>query len=620
MNYGFTRTGPEIEAIHNTVTDPSTNQGFTDAIGEKNSARYSELSFENITNLKNQITNGGAVVNLSSYPEGTKISWMGYYSRSDGGSNWGRLRFGAHVEDGGSIFSIDANTYIESNLKGNRMSVLKWGVRNDYDPDTDTGDNSQTQLASAVAYRDRGILVIPEGDYKIDTLTIANKNAGNDNRQSRFGIEATGATLWSTATGTSHGLVINQTKRLDITGLRMESVTGATPTWLTSLQGCWFSRFEDCYFGSTAIGVQDSGGFNSYYYLDFEGCTMLPLGFGTGDNIERHVIQVINFKTCFISARNFGTANPIGPYAIEIYGSRSINTTRFDTCDISYYGTQGLYIDDVADGNIDFDNCYFDTDNMFPLDTSNLFINTYGAIQTPSSGNTNSFLLENGSYVRTSANVGTNFGRREPLSNYNLIKNGSCRAPGDAGLSVGFFTLNDVLNNEGYFRSFKDFISTGDSAFVDFNSIPVPFGGYYTLTVIAKVSSGVLGTRTGTSDGDTFGTLNIGSDWTITSLTKRMDAGDTFEQSFFNDGSPGQGLRINIAYVGLTYGSVGNIGAIEHPDANFFSALEIANGFETISLKPRGATGLPNSTLFEDTNNGLSYKDKNGVVRVIAYV
>lgn len=93
------------------VANPSTNFVFTD-----------------IGNLKNGVTIGGKAVDLSSVPEGTKVSWMGYYSQSDGGSNWGRVRFGAHVEDGGSIFSIDANTYVEANLKGGKVSNRKFGA------------------------------------------------------------------------------------------------------------------------------------------------------------------------------------------------------------------------------------------------------------------------------------------------------------------------------------------------------------------------------------------------------------------------------------------------------------------------------------------------------------
>lgn len=75
---------------------------------------------------------------LSKYAEDTRIKWQGYYAQSDGGSNWGLLKFGPHTEDGGYIFSIDANTYIEANLKGRSVNVHKFGAR---------GDNSTSDLS-----------------------------------------------------------------------------------------------------------------------------------------------------------------------------------------------------------------------------------------------------------------------------------------------------------------------------------------------------------------------------------------------------------------------------------------------------------------------------------------
>lgn len=46
MTYNFTRTGPEIEAIHDTVSDPSTNQAFTDSIGEIVTPKYTDIVYK----------------------------------------------------------------------------------------------------------------------------------------------------------------------------------------------------------------------------------------------------------------------------------------------------------------------------------------------------------------------------------------------------------------------------------------------------------------------------------------------------------------------------------------------------------------------------------------------
>ncbi len=74
---------------------------------------------------------------------GQKVTWMGYNSVSDGGSNWGIVKNGVHVEDGGSIFSIDSNTYVEANLKGKRINVRKFGA---------VSGDSTTPFVNAFAY------------------------------------------------------------------------------------------------------------------------------------------------------------------------------------------------------------------------------------------------------------------------------------------------------------------------------------------------------------------------------------------------------------------------------------------------------------------------------------
>jgi hypothetical protein len=50
------------------------------------------------------------------FPVGKRIEWSGYYIKSDGGGNWGTVKTGAHTDDGGSIISINANTYVEANF------------------------------------------------------------------------------------------------------------------------------------------------------------------------------------------------------------------------------------------------------------------------------------------------------------------------------------------------------------------------------------------------------------------------------------------------------------------------------------------------------------------------
>ncbi len=110
---------------------------------------------------------------LSKYVEDTLITWLDYREKNDGGGNTGLLKFGAHTEDGGSIFSIDANTYVEANLKGQKVNVRKFGA---------VGGDGTVAIQRAINYIEekyttefRGaILYFPEGLYDVtSTLTLS---------------------------------------------------------------------------------------------------------------------------------------------------------------------------------------------------------------------------------------------------------------------------------------------------------------------------------------------------------------------------------------------------------------------------------------------------------------
>ena len=109
--------GVKYRSLYNSNTDEPTTSKWELFIPEV-------PPFKNVSDMKSAAW-------LSILPEGTRIEWQGYYDQSDGGNNWGVLRFGAHTADGGSVFSIDANTYIEANLKGAGINVRKFGARGD---------------------------------------------------------------------------------------------------------------------------------------------------------------------------------------------------------------------------------------------------------------------------------------------------------------------------------------------------------------------------------------------------------------------------------------------------------------------------------------------------------
>ena len=87
-----------------------------------------------------------ALMKLSTiaFPDGKKIFWQGYHVESDGGSNWGIVKSGAHTDDGGSVFTLADGKYIRANITGTVL-VNKFGTLGD---GSDTaGETSKIQKA-----------------------------------------------------------------------------------------------------------------------------------------------------------------------------------------------------------------------------------------------------------------------------------------------------------------------------------------------------------------------------------------------------------------------------------------------------------------------------------------
>lgn len=126
------------------------------SVSNNNLGDYTDITFASVSDMVSGVVNGGDSIDITSVSEGTKVSWMGYYERSDGGSNWGRVRFGAHVEDGGSIFSIDANTYIQANHGNVRINIKKFGAKGDGVDDTQS-------ILNAASFSKN--LKVPIGDF-----------------------------------------------------------------------------------------------------------------------------------------------------------------------------------------------------------------------------------------------------------------------------------------------------------------------------------------------------------------------------------------------------------------------------------------------------------------------
>ena len=110
-----------------------------------------------------------AAYDYSEIPSGVKINRLGYYSASDGGSNWGILKKGdstSLVDDGGSISLINNDAvngvWIEWNTKGKSLNAKKFGAGFGLANDNIRLQNIIDKYSS---------LYLPDGDYRLsDTL------------------------------------------------------------------------------------------------------------------------------------------------------------------------------------------------------------------------------------------------------------------------------------------------------------------------------------------------------------------------------------------------------------------------------------------------------------------
>lgn len=116
------------QAIVEGVSSSSDLDDYSDYVTEN----YSK-TFETVTDM---VADATLII-------GQKVTWMGYSTLSDGGSNWGIVKAGAHTEDGGSIFSLGVDIYVEANLKGKRINVRKFGA---------VSGDSTTPFVNAFAY------------------------------------------------------------------------------------------------------------------------------------------------------------------------------------------------------------------------------------------------------------------------------------------------------------------------------------------------------------------------------------------------------------------------------------------------------------------------------------
>ena len=92
---------------------------------------------------------------------GSKVQWNGYYAAGDGGGNSGVIKDGAHVADGGSIFTISGNIHVvaDNMLSSVAIQAARFGVTCD-----SSGFDYSERANAAIKFAYKNKLVVLEQD------------------------------------------------------------------------------------------------------------------------------------------------------------------------------------------------------------------------------------------------------------------------------------------------------------------------------------------------------------------------------------------------------------------------------------------------------------------------
>ena len=124
-----------------------------------------------------------AQMRLATLQAGQTVSWGGYYTNGDAGGNYGIVKAGAHTDDGGSVFSLVNGNYVEANLQGSKVSVLKFGAKGN----TPSFDDAPAMIALHDYIQNTGWVEDSSGLYPDSSVQGFKKEMGFAPRQFYLG-------------------------------------------------------------------------------------------------------------------------------------------------------------------------------------------------------------------------------------------------------------------------------------------------------------------------------------------------------------------------------------------------------------------------------------------------
>lgn len=432
--------------------------------------------------------------------------------------------------------------------------------------------NDLTSLQAMFSYITYQKVVFDNGaDYLVNgTLTIEKNNLA----EQRLLVSGYGAKISTTNADTVPVLEISESKNITLEGFTIDGSIAINGMWLGTLNDI---RAKFLYFHQTNEATIDE-----VYWSSFNDCFFVKVVFNTGTHSgDLTEVNVVSFNDCNI----FSDIEDPEDYALEVYGDALLQAVKFTNCDFSYQAVAKLYIDqELYEGSMVFDSCYFDDNKGFPLDTKNLslqFVNcNYMQDQVPIEQQP----IEASRTTLDTISVLQGLGSRRPSSAVNLIKNGDLRHGLNDIFINSFLTVN-IVSGDGYFGQYLNIAnSVGDGDFPNliFQSIPLPFDGWYSLVVVARNiqenGAEFVAKSSVTHDGGLLNKPFISGcvrfpaqqGWAISSWQVKLVQGE----SFYLDINLHQNFsrEVDIAYVGLSYGKNGLLGLPLHHNANLVSS------------------------------------------------
>jgi hypothetical protein len=519
------------------------------------------------------------------------IQLLGFHTKGDGGGGvfyWDATKDKSE-HNGGTVIDPDkaglvanwASTqalYFTPEVTGQGCWVreysgavnVKWfGAKGDYNGVSGTDNTNSIQNAINLKV---GVTFDTGYYYVENALTISNFNSSNTYLDTVTTIKGNESKIIVNPSITNtYALLINNCKRLIVEGLTIGHSS------FIEVDGLWESSFNNCGLGTVKFAPNNLDTFDSHYWNTFKECSFGTLEFHTGTSGDRTEFNSNLFISCKIW---------YGEYAFKVYGNQNLQGNTFLQCDISYQTVGLLYVDEqISDGNINIIGGYFDSNVGFPLDTKGVNISSYATVNCPNSANLDSFKLGTGSRVNVDVTSGVRNGSRFATSSLNLFKNGDLSSGTPEGLYGSSGLTPTILDGDGYFGKYARF-STTQTRSVGFESIPVPFTGWYNITVVGKIIEGFTVNNTSINGvAGTYGAINLPNDEIgVSSFQGYFNKGDVVKVSFSS--VSGEANTIDLHYASLTFGRYGSLGCPLHPDASF-----IKKDYEEVDLKKEYLSG-----------------------------